>query len=93
MVEFFVPSPVTEELKSMIPAQREAVEDLFVSGNLLSYSLSLDRERLWAIMLADTESELLNLIDSLPMTDFMDFDYKELMFHNAVHLMPAMSLN
>ncbi len=93
MVEFSIPEPLTDDLLDLIPEQREVVDDLFTNGKLLSYSLSLDRTRLWALMLADSESELLGLIDSLPMTPLMDFDYSELMFHNSVHLIPAMSLN
>ena len=93
MVEFSVPEPLTDELLDLIPDQREAVDELFASGKLLSFSLSLDRTRIWALMLSDSESELLGLIDSLPMTHLMDFDYNELMFHNSIHLIPAMSLN
>ena len=93
MVEFNVPVPITDDILDLIPDQREQVDELFASGKLLSYSLSLDRTRLWALMLADTESELITIIDSLPMTPYMDFDYSELMFHNSIHLIPAMSLN
>ena len=93
MVEFYVPQPLTEDFLDMIPKQREAVDELFATGKLLSYSLAMDRSTLWAIMLADNESELITLIDSLPMSAYMDFDYSELMFHNTVHLMPTMSLN
>ena len=93
MVEFFVPQPIPEDLLELIPEQREAVDELFASGRLLSYSLSLDRSRLWALMTANNESELVTIIDSLPMSPYMDFDYQELLFHNALHLIPAMSLN
>ena len=93
MVEFDVPQPLTEELLAMIPAQREAIDKLFVDGKLLSYSLSEDRSRVWAIMLAKDEAELIESINALPMTLFMEFDYQELMFHNTVHLVPSMSLN
>lgn len=93
MVEFTIPEPLTDELLDLIPDQQEVVDQLFASGKLLSYSLSLDRTKLWALMLADSESELLGIIDSLPMTAMMDYDYSELMFHNSVHLIPAMSLN
>jgi hypothetical protein len=93
MVEFDVPSPLTEDFLDMIPAQREALDTLFSSGKLLSYTVASDRTRVWAVMIAETESELLTYIDDLPMTLYMDYDYYELMFYNTVHLMPAMSLN
>ncbi len=93
MVEFDVPQPFTEELMSMVPAQRNAIERLFSAGKLLSYTVAADKSKVWAVMMAESESELLSYIDELPMTPYMDFDYCELMFYNTVHFMPAMSLN
>lgn len=93
MVEFDVPDPLTEEFLEMIPEQRESLDGLFSNGKLLSYTVASDRTRVWAVMIAESESELLSYIDDLPMTPFMDYDYCELMFYNTVHLMPAMSLN
>ena len=93
MVIFNIPSPLSEEMLDLIPEQRAAMDELFTTGKLLSYTVSLDRSKLWAIFLAEEESELFSYIDRFPMTSFMDFDYKEIMFHNTVHLMPMMSLN
>lgn len=93
MVEFIVPTPVSEEIISLIPDQREIVEQLFTGGKLLIYSLSEDRSKLWAIFLANSESELILLIDRLPLTSFMHYDYKELMFYQSLQLLPTMSLN
>ena len=93
MVEFEVPQPITEDILSLIPDQREAIDMMFSEGKLLSYTVASDRTRVWAVMLAESESELIMNIDELPLTPFMDYDYSELMFYNTVHLMPAMSLN
>ncbi len=93
MVEFDVPDSLTEEFLELIPEQREAVDSLFTAGKLLSYTVASDRTRVWAVMIAESESELIMNIDELPMTPYMDYDYSELMFYNTVHLMPAMSLN
>ena len=93
MVEFDVPDPLTEEIMDLIPEQREAIDAFFSAGKLLSYTVASDRTKVWAVMIAESESELLKNIDELPMTPYMDFDYSELMFYNTVHLMPAMSLN
>ena len=93
MVEFDVPIPLTESFLDLIPAQREALDIYFSEGKLLSYTVASDRSRVWAVFIAESESELLTYIDDLPMTAYMDYDYSELMFYNTVHLMPAMSLN
>ena len=93
MVIFDLPSPLSEEMLDLIPEQKTAMDELFTSGKLLSYTVALDRSKLWAIFLAEEESELISYIDHFQMTSYMDFDYKEIMFHNTVHLMPTMSLN
>jgi len=93
MVEFDVPQPMSEDLLDMVPDQRDTLDDLFASGKLLSYTVSADKSKIWAIMIAESESELLTYIDELPMTPYMDYDYHELMFYNTVHFMPSMSLN
>ena len=93
MVEFDVPMTITDDFLDLIPDQREAIDNLFSSGKLLSYTVANDRSRVWAVMIAESESELITIIDELPMTPYMDYDYSELMFYNTVHFMPAMSLN
>lgn len=93
MVEFDIPQPLTDDFLEMIPDQRSVIDNLFTDGKLLSYTVASDRTRVWAVMIAESESELLSYIDMMPMTPYMDYDYNELMFYNTVHLMPAMSLN
>ena len=93
MVEFDIPQPLAEELLDMVPDQRDSLDQLFSSGKLLSYTVAADKSKVWAVMMAESESELLSYIDELPMTPYMDYDYHELMFYNTVHFMPAMSLN
>ncbi len=92
MVVFEVP-PLTEDLLDMVPEQKEVLDNFFTQGKLLSYSFSLDQTMLWAVIMASSESELILIIDLLPMTPYMVYDYHELMVHNTVHLLPSMSLN
>lgn len=93
MVVFDVPLPVTEEIISLIPDQRAAVNRLFTNGKMILYTLSNDRSKLWAVFLAESESELLTLIDKLPISSYMDFSYHDLMFYQSNHMLPALSLN
>ena len=93
MVEFVVPTPLPDELFQMIPEQRKEVDNLFTSGHLLSYTLSMERNKLWAVFLAGSESELLSHIDQLPLSKYMEYNYYELMFHQSLKLLPTMSLN
>ena len=93
MVEFKVPNPITPEIISLIPEQRKVVENLFAGGKMIIYTLAEDRSKLWAIFLASSESELLQQIDRLPISAYMDFNYHQLMFYQSVQLLPALSLN
>lgn len=93
MVEFDVYYDIDNEFESKIPKQRIAVSKLFDKGKLVSYSLSKERTKLWGVFHVESESELINIIESLPLTPYMDYDYSELMFHNSLSLIPSMSLN
>ena len=93
MVEFDVYYQIDGDFERKIPLQRSAINKLFESGKLLSYSLSKERTKLWGVFLVDSESELVNIIEELPLTPYMDYDYSELLFHNGLSLIPTMSLN
>jgi len=93
MVEFQIPTPLPEELESMIPEQRVAVHDLFMEEKLLTYTLAMDRHKLWAIFIAEDESELEELIHRMPMSQYLHYDYGQIMFHETVQYIPTMSLN
>lgn len=92
MVEFEVPQ-LTEEMLALIPRQRYVIDQLMFQKKIVSYALTLSRSKLWIVFIASSESELVYLIDSLPMTKYLSYDYHELMFHNAAQFLPSMSLN
>lgn len=93
MVEFDVPRILTEEILEKIPDQMATFDQLIAKGKLLSYCFSMNRQRLWAVFLASSESELLTYLDMLPLTPYMDYDYSELMFYSSISMIPSMSLN
>lgn len=93
MVEFTILDPYNEDLERLIPLQRDKVSKLFQSGTLLTYTLKLDRSKLWGVFSANSESELVRILSNLPMHNFMDYDYSELMFHNSANQIPSVSLN
>ena len=92
MIEFELP-PFNMEMQDLIPQQRMVVDRLFNQGVLITYTLAADRSKLWVVLQADNESELLTYIDSFPMTMYCDYTYNEVMFHDASHFIPSISLN
>lgn len=93
IVEFTIFDPFTDEVENLIPQQRKTIFKLFQEGVLYSFTLSLDRTKIWAVFAADSESELVRLLSELPMHNLMDYNYTELMFHNTATFLPSVSLN
>ena len=92
MVEFEIPV-LSGKMMSLIPRQRHMINQYMLEKKVTSYSLANDRSRLWAIFTVENESELIQLIQALPMTPFMNYIYTELYFHNMVQIVPNYSLN
>ena len=93
MVEFELPEEFTEEFMALIPKQRYVINQMLAEGTIQNYSLSLDRQRLWAVMVSDSEFTLMEEITRLPLIDFMTPHVSQLMFHNSAADVLQFSLN
>ncbi len=93
MVIFDVPD-LTQEMMELVPHQIEVTERLFAQQRLFSYTLSDDYSTLWATFIAENSDDLLELVHSLPMTEYMTFEVQRLAFnrHPQPHMM-SLSLN
>jgi muconolactone delta-isomerase len=94
MVEIALSEVMTQEFAGKIPAQRQKVNEMMEQGILMSYALADDRSKLWCVVKADTEYEVMTIVSEFPLVDYMDFAISELLFHNMVALrLPLFSLN
>ncbi|MBK8555738.1 MAG: hypothetical protein IPL65_08195 [Lewinellaceae bacterium] len=94
MVDFTLPSELSEEFIAHVPQQRAAVNQLMSEGKVLSYALSLENSKLWAIFSVASEPELMEQISRLPLTVYMKVRINELTFYNEAHpFVPAFSFN
>jgi len=93
MIEFDLPQVFTEEFMALIPKQRYVLNELMSRGEVQSYSLALDRSKLWMVAVGENEFEVMELIDQLPLSIYMTPDISELMFHNTASLSLEFSLN
>ncbi len=93
MIEFDLPEVLAPEFLALLPTQRLKVDELMLAGIIQSYSLSMNRAKLWIIMVADSEFEVLQLISELPLSNFMIPSITPLMFHHSVKATTAVSLN
>jgi muconolactone delta-isomerase len=79
---------------NQIPQQRKRINDLMNTSVVISYSLSMDRGKLWVVMEAKSEQEVMDVLSTFPLIKFMKPDINELAFHDNIHSgFPHLSLN
>jgi hypothetical protein len=94
MVETRVPPEPNTEFFSLIPMQQRKIAELMAQKKILSYTLSIDRLKLWIIMNAESESDARQTLAEQPMDKYFDYHFHELMFHEMANtVFPAVSLN
>lgn len=94
MVEMHLPEVLDRELMNLVPQQRLFVNRLFQAGRLLTYSLSLEKGRLWAILKADSNLDVLEVLSQMPIAPHVESDISPLTFHQAATFVaPRFSLN
>ena len=95
---FFVDVTLVDSFRpqfyALIPEQRRVVNEMMNEGILVSYSLSLERTKLWVVMEVKSEQEVLDVLAKFPLIKFMKPEIHELAFHDNVHSgFPHLSLN
>lgn len=94
MAELMLPEYMNQDLINLIPSQRAHVDGLLSSGTIQSYSLAMDRSRLWVVLLAENQTKAETILDEFPIREFVTYSLTELAFHNDMKvLLPKMSLN
>jgi muconolactone delta-isomerase len=94
MVEILLPVFMSEDFKEKIPAQREKINELMEQGRLMSYALADDYSKLWCVVRAETEFEVMSLISEFPLIEYMEPNICKLIFNNVVAMrLPMFSLN
>lgn len=94
MVDFTLPTELSEEFVSKIPMQRTLVNRLLSEGKILNYALSLESSKLWVVFSARSEAELMEMVHRLPLTRYMKVRVSELTLFNSVNaFVPAFSVN
>lgn len=93
MIEFELPDSFDEAFMALIPRQRYMINTMLADGRVKAYSLSMDRSRLWAIMTGDSEFEIMESIAQMPLSEYMNPNISELMFHNTSDAAMQFSLN
>lgn len=83
MVDFTLPNTLTTNFMDLVPAQRAIVNRFLQEGKLSSYSLSLDKSKLWAVFNANSEVEVMDMVADFPLAGFMDMEISLLTFNHT----------
>jgi len=81
MIDIQLPVNPDREFFELIPAQRAHIDKLLEQGIVMSYSLSLDRARLWVTMNAGSEREAVETLAAFPMFKYFEPTIYPMMFH------------
>jgi len=82
------------EFLALIPDQRKTINNLMNEGIIHSYSLAIDRSKLWVVMETENEKQVMDALASFPLIKFMNPEIHELAFHDSIHSgFPHLSLN
>ena len=94
MVDFTMPELITERFTGRIPEQRAMVNDYFGENILVSYAVSLEKGKVWAIFNGDSEEEIKSLVTAMPLTRYMTYTIHILTFYNLMTAqLPSFSVN
>ncbi|MBP7272838.1 MAG: hypothetical protein KA974_03305 [Saprospiraceae bacterium] len=94
MVDFILPDVINDTFMDCIPRQRAVVNKLFLEGKLTTYALALENSRLWAIVNAQTQNEVIEILNKLPLTQLVRYRIFQLNFCNIVNaILPEFSSN
>ncbi len=94
MVDITLPEDLTQDFIELIPQQRAFINKMFERGIIISYSLTLDRSKLWVTFYSATQDDVERVIRKFPIADYITYRIHELAFHNSLStVLPAVSLN
>ena len=85
MVDFTLPNELTQEFLTLIPHQHRKTNMLFGAKKLLSYGLSLEDRKMWAVLKAPTKQEAIEIAKCLPLSPFMRIKISKLTFYDMLN--------
>lgn len=94
MLEIALPPYLTDDFIGMVSEQQMEVEQLLTEGRIKSFSLALDRSKLWVVIEAVNEGEVLKVVELFPILKKSKVHIQELAFYQRqLGEIPHFSLN
>lgn len=94
MVIIQLPKQLTDEFLSLVPMQRECINELMNEGKILQYSLAIDRSNLWLTISAHSKAQAVDIVSSFPLIGYMKPHFIELALYNSISTeLPKLIMN
>lgn len=94
LVHLILPEIFTPELMALIPKHRTRINELMEKNIIRSYSLDMERHNVWAFIEAKSEQEVMDILSSFPIIQFVKPTIHELAFYDtAPHGLPELIMN
>jgi len=94
LVEAEIKATWGEDLAELLPRQKVHLHQLMNDGTLTFYCIAQDQSKVWASIQAASEKEALELIEAMPMSNFISVTLHELALSELAGAgLPAISLN
>lgn len=94
MVDFTLPQRLSDDFIARVPRQRKMIQRYMNRKKLLSYALSIEQHRMWAVFRVSSEIELMELLANLPLTPLMEVNISTLtVLNTARHEIHEMCMN
>lgn len=93
MIEFELPEILAHDFENLLIAQQQQIEELQGKGQVQTYFSCRKQSKLWMVAIAESEFEVLALIEQLPLSNVMIPSITELMQKQSATKMLVAALN
>ncbi|PWJ44696.1 muconolactone Delta-isomerase family protein [Sediminitomix flava] len=94
LIEIDLPENLSDQFEDVLTLHHHRIEEMIMSGTLVSYSESFEDNKIWLVFEAEEKSEALEYLSTLPIIDFVEFDIFTLSVHEQKPIdIPSFSLN
>ena len=73
MVDCTLPETISEEFLALLPDQQAVLGKYLIEGKLIQYAMSLEDSKLWAIVNANSEIEVFEMMLHFPIAKFIKY--------------------
>ncbi|MGZ3901624.1 MAG: hypothetical protein ACXVDC_14955 [Bacteroidia bacterium] len=94
LVHITLPDVFTPQMYSLLPAQRDIINNLLEKRVILSYSLDMDRKNIWAFIEGVSEQEIMDILSTFPIIKEVRVNITELAYFDSAPLsLPEINMN